>query len=59
MTRLRRRIVAVLDVPLSEREIAEFVGVAPSRIRDAVRALAERGEIERDGPYWVRAEGDV
>lgn len=56
MTNLRRHILAVLDVPLRTREIAEFVGVPEKRIADAIRSLAERGEIVKDGPYWARGE---
>ena len=56
MTRLRRRILAILDVPLRTREIAEFLGVPEERVTDAIRSLAERGEIVKDGPYWARGE---
>lgn len=56
MTGLRHRIIATLDVPLRTREIAEFVGVSEERIADAIRSLAERGEIVKDGPYWARGE---
>lgn len=59
MTKLRRSIVCLLadfGLPMRTAEIAAFLHVPEERIIDAVRALSERGEIVKDGPYWVRGK---
>ncbi len=43
-----------LDVPMSRRDIADFLAVAPETVSRAMRALEERGELRREGLHACR-----
>jgi CRP/FNR family transcriptional regulator len=43
-----------LDVPMSRRDIADFLAVAPETVSRAMRTLEERGELRREGLHACR-----
>jgi CRP-like cAMP-binding protein len=52
--RTNRRAGQVLDMPMSRRDIADFLAMAPETVSRAMRTLEERGELMRDGLHACR-----